>query len=70
MGGAGFTDAMTEAWNNIPSIAGSGALADAIGGFTGAANSVLTNVTAGLNDAVNFATSWARRNHWRCWKFG
>ena len=59
MGGAGFTDAMTEAWNNIPSIAGSGALADAIGGFTGAANSVLTNVTAGLNDAVNFATSWA-----------
>lgn len=61
MGGAGFTDAMTEAWNSIPNLADSGALTDAIGAFTGSANSILTEVTAGLNDSLNFATDWASK---------
>lgn len=59
MGGAGFTDSMTDAWNAISTNAASGSLFDAIGGFASDVNGVLSGVQSGLNNAIDQATTWA-----------
>lgn len=61
--GAGFTDNMITAFNNIPGDLGvGGGLFDAIGGFAPSVNNLLTTASGGLttlNKAFDYAGDWA-----------